>query len=108
MPGRKIHDHDDAQRCLNLVQASGLSVADWCLAHQVDGRSLGAWALNLRRRVREKPSPAPIPLQLVELTASAPIPAQRYTVRCGAFAVDVDEHVDPEVLRRILQALPTC
>lgn len=108
MPGRKIHDRDDASQCLNLIQASGLTLSAWCHAHQVDGRSLGAWANNIARRGQEKPRPAPAPLQLVELTTRAPIPVQRYTIRCGAFSVEVDESVDTSVLRRILEALPLC
>ena len=50
MPGRKIHDHDDASQCLNLIQASGLTLSAWCHAHQVDGRSRGARAHNIAHR----------------------------------------------------------
>lgn len=52
--------------------------------------------------------PPHAPFELVDLTTRAPIPVQRNTVRRGAFTVEVDEKVDTHVLRRILDALPSC
>jgi hypothetical protein len=46
-------------------------------------------------------------LEIVELVpTSNPKSPQRYIIHHGAFAVEVDENVDTDVLRRILSALP--
>jgi hypothetical protein len=101
---RKVRDAADARSCLAQAERSKQGLAEWAQQHGVDGRSLNMWRLNLER----VDSPVPRP-RLVELIA-APEPARtaRYAVRVGDFAVEVDEHFDTDVLRRLISAVSSC
>ncbi len=107
MAGRKIRDEHEARRCLTAAAASRLPRADWARANAIDGRSLNAWRLNLKRVAAE---PESRPLRLVELVPSvAPgTAASRYRIECGVFVVEVDDHFDDEVLGRVLVAVARC
>ena len=102
MPRRKVRNADDARSCLDAAERSGLTRAEWARANGVDARSLNAWRLNLgERRPRTE-------LRLVELVSAQTVTAARYVVRCGDLAVEVDEHFDPAVLRRLLVVVASC
>jgi hypothetical protein len=102
MPGRKILDAHDARRCLEAISRSGLTPRAWASVNGVDGRSLNAWRINQTRTDARA-------LHVVELVATPHAPrAGRYVVRLGDVAVDLDEHVDEQVLATILRAVRSC
>jgi len=105
MAGRKIkiRDDADARACLAAMERSALPLAKWAQAHGIDGRSLHAWRHNLGSRRGES-----VQLRMVELTVAAPVQRGRYIVHLGDLAVEVDEHFDPETLRRLLDAVAEC
>ena len=103
MARRKIRDEADALRCLAEVDASGLALAEWARHNGVDGRSLNAWRMNLRRR---QGGPRPRLLELVPRVA--PVRAARYVVRCGELAVEVGEDFDDDTLYRLLRVVAAC
>lgn len=107
MPLRKVHDADDAIRCLNASTAAGEARATWARRHGIDPRSLNAWRLNLERARRPAASRVP---RLVELVPTAPAfeEPSRYRVLCGTMAVEVDERFDEGVLRRLLAVVASC
>jgi len=107
MSARKLRDAEDARRCLEQAESSGLTRTEWAHAHGVDARSLNAWHLNLERgRHREECSA----VRLVEWVVSEPLVEEpvRYVVRCGELAVEVDDRFDGEVLRRLLAVVSSC
>jgi hypothetical protein len=108
MPGRESQDLADVRQRLEALRRSGLSLAAWSQANGIDGRSLGCWAIHERlRTLPQVPPPPRSPFQIVELvpTPNSKSP-QRYIIRHGDLAVEVDENVDTDKLRRIFSALP--
>ena len=101
MSCRKVSSAAEARECLAEVAASGLARAEWARRNGVDARSLNAWRLNL------EPSSARREPTFVELT-TLPAPVSRYLVRVGDLAVEVDEHFDDQVLRRLLRVVASC
>jgi hypothetical protein len=107
MAGRKIKDAVDARACMRaLTAARGVSRAKWAREHGIDGRSLNAWRINLRRRAQ----PTRAPARLVELVAAPTIGAEsvRFVVRCGALVVEVDPRFDDQALLRLLRVVASC
>ena len=102
---RRIKDEAEARACLEEVESSGLTRREWANRNGVDGRSLQAWRMILQR-IRGHQAPAT--LRLVELIPTARPDHTKYTVRCGSFSVQVDEHFDPAVLRRLLSVVAGC
>jgi len=103
---RKIQDATEARACLAAMERSGLARAEWARSHGLDGRSLNAWRLNL-----ERAQAASHPVRLVELLAVPPPEHQRptrYTVRVNDLAIEVDEHFDGAVLRRLIGVVSSC
>lgn len=101
---RKIKDASEARTCLAAMARSGLGRAEWARAHGLDARSLNAWRLNL-----ERAQFAHGPVRLVELVAAPPEPQPtRYTVRVNDLAIEVDEHFDGDVLRRLIGVVSSC
>lgn len=109
--GRRIRDEADARACLASAAGSGLSLRDWGRREGLDGRSLQAWRLNLRRRkavvMDERSSSLTIP-RLVELVAPAPSAAAVYLVHVGELRVEVGADFDAEVLRRLVRVVASC
>ena len=108
MAGRRIEDGEDAQRCLNAAEASGLTRRDWAVANGVDARSLNLWRLNLKRRAtRERPD-----VRFVELVPSLPSIARtragRYLLHVGKVSIEVDDGFDAAGLTRLLQVVSAC
>lgn len=103
MSSRKLGSAVEARECLAAVAASGLSRAEWARRNGVDARSLNAWRLNLGERRPAGREPA-----FVELVTTSPVPASRYAVRVGDLVVEVDEHFDDRVLRRLLHVVASC
>ena len=119
--GRKIEDEREALRCLRAMERGGLSAGEWGRAHGVDGRSLRAWQMNIRRRgapasagrrkARARPKAA-VPA-LVELVSTAgPIVPQtsagRYVLEVGGARLEFGDDVSVATLRRVLEALQSC
>jgi transposase-like protein len=108
MAGRKIHDEQEARRCLAAVRSSKGELAAWARAHGIDGRSLNAWRANLER--------GGVPLQhtvgskLVELVPAATVmstPA-RYVLRFDRVELEVGDDFNEVSLRRLIGLLKSC
>lgn len=110
MPGRKILNAADAHACIESIATSGQPLIEWCRKHRVDGRSLNAWRHHLGRGLGPAPAHVAAPvLQLVELVAEpAPDRGPTYTIRVGAFAVEVGAGFEPAVLGRLLEVVARC
>ena len=112
MPGRRVRDERDARNLLDAVDRSGQSLASWCRASGVDGRSLNAWRLNLARRDGSKPVPAEVHLVELFVEDSGRGPTSVFRITHGSFVVDVAGDVagdvDAESLRRVLWAVSRC
>lgn len=104
MVRRRIRDADEARAALDAVARSDLPRAAWARAQGIDPRSLNAWRVNLSRCARRAHAGT---LRLVELVPS-PSPAARYVVRAGPWEVEVDDHFDADVLRRLLGVVAGC
>jgi transposase-like protein len=108
MAGRKVFNEQDARRCLAAVKATRRTLATWAREHGVDGRSLNLWRVNLERRgvVRTPTSPP----RLVELVVAPPPGAVRapLVLRAGGVEVEVNEHFDDALLRRLIGVLKSC
>jgi hypothetical protein len=102
---RMVRDAEEARARLAQVAPSGTERAAWAREHGISARSLNMWRLILEQRA-QRPRPA---VHLVELVPThRPHPHARYVVRAGPWEVEVDEHVDAVVLRRILDAVAPC
>lgn len=107
MERRKVADRDDAERCLEGVRRSGLSLREWAREHGVDGRSLNAWRVTLERASRRYSTQA---VEMVELVPVA-IPTDQgalYVVRVGALSVEVDRRFEDATLARLLRVVASC
>lgn len=104
-PARKIRDAQDADACLDAVEASGQSLKAWANAHGVDGRSLHIWRLNRRRRVAVPPTA----LRLIELVpVDRPHQARGFRVHVHDLVVDVPATFDADALGRLVAVLRRC
>src|SRR5688572_28546990 len=104
MAGRRVRDERDARSCLEAVEASGMTRAEWARAHGVEPRSLNAWRVNLERAGRAKRGAG-----LLELVpADRPDSASTYVVRCGPFAVEIGADFDERVVGRLLAVVAGC
>lgn len=90
-----------------------MTLRAWANAHDVDGRSLHAWRMNLGRGA--PPQALLGRAALVELVPQATVgePVEvdvraRYRILCGGMAVEVDAHFDEGVLRRLLGVVASC
>lgn len=93
---RKIRDPDDANRCLDALEDSGLSLTAWARAHDIDARSLHCWRLNTRQRRR--------PAHVVELVpAESAMETTRYLIRIDGIEIEVDDNFRDETLLRLLR-----
>ena len=116
--GRKIEDEAEARQCLAAAKRKGLSVGDWARAHDIDGRSLNAWRVNLGRREasaqprRRKSKAAPTARALVELLPASPSVAVagrgRYVLEVARARVEFGDDLSVETLHRVLEALRSC
>lgn len=116
--GRKIEDEAEARRCLAAAKRKGLSAGDWARAHDIDGRSLNAWRVNLERRgtsaqpQRRKSKPTALARGLVELVPASPSVAVagrgRYVLEVARARVEFGDDVSVETLHRVLEALRSC
>lgn len=108
MVRRKVRDEADARSCLAQVVSSRKPRADWARENGVDARSLNMWRLNLERAGRAHVQV--VRPRVVELVAHEPEtgPRARYVVRVGELRVEVDEHFDADVLRRLISAVSSC
>ncbi len=105
MAGRKIRDERDARECLAAVDDSGVSCVEWSQRNGVDGRSLNAWRMNMKRRA--KCSKSTTTIRMLELVPAGQ-PSAEYRVRCGPFVVEVDVCFDDQVLGRLLAVVAGC
>ena len=111
MAKRKIRDEQDARWCLAQGEAAGLTSVEWARKHGVDGRSLLAWARKLDGGDRPQESKPALPKKMsgmVELVPAASSVPSRYVIRCGPFAIEIDEHFDDTVLARVLRVIAAC
>lgn len=115
MAGRKIRDERDARVCWAAVLASGDDVRSWARAHDIDGRSLSAWGLNLglKRPAKRKARTSRRALghaQLVELVAAPmrPLTQGRYVIRVAGAELELDDNFREETLGRIVGVLRSC
>jgi hypothetical protein len=89
-----------------------MSRTEWARAHGIDGRSLRAWSMNLaarasgQRRGRARRSTSAV--RMVELVPPSTAVVARWTIRCGAYALEVSDAVDDATLRQVLRALREC
>lgn len=110
MAGRRIEGESDARACLAAARASRQTLAEWCQRSGVDGRSLNAWRMNLKRGTAvELGAGRPRLVELVVVAPSAPAAdSGRLTVRCGPFVVEADAAFDEALLVRVLGVLARC
>jgi len=85
---------------LARAASSGLERATWAREHGIDGRSLQAWHLNLRRRSAEP--------RFVELVPRIPVEPTRYVLRLGDLSLELDDGFEETTLRRLLSVLASC
>lgn len=104
MAGRKIEDEAEALSALDSIGRTGLDLAEWCRARDIDARSLAGWRGVLESRGYEPPEhPA-----FVEVVRVPVEPGARYRVRHGTFTVELDEGFDDDSLGRLLRVVAAC
>ena len=104
MAGRKIGDEAEALEALDSIARTGLELKEWCRARDIDARSLAGWQGVLEARGYEPPShPNFVEVVRVPVESSA-----RYTVRRGAFTVEVDDSFEEATLERLLRVVAAC
>ena len=103
MMRRKVRDQHDAAELLGALERSGQSLAEFCRARGLEGRSLNCWRINLQRDT----APAPGGLRLVELAAARPRPAV-YRIVVDGIEVEVDDHFREDTLARLLAVVAAC
>ena len=109
MAGRKVHNEQDARRCLTAVKASRRELGAWAREHGVDGRSLNLWRVNLERRgvVRVR-AVAPKLVELVVAPSAFVGPRAPFVLRIGGVELEVGDHFDEASLRRLVVVLKSC
>lgn len=101
---RKIWGERDARACVKAAKAAGLGIGAWAREHGVDGRSLHAWAVNLKLVARPVAKP-----RLIELVPMPSAPkVSRFVVRVGEFGIEVGDDFADETLMRLVRALRAC
>ena len=114
---RKVESESEARRYLAAVKASGASLKEWARARGIDGRSLHAWQMNLKRsrqvRARRRssvktPPPSASSMQLVELVRTPTSSSPRYVLRIGGASVEFGDDFDGETLGRVVEVLRSC
>lgn len=124
MSRRKIEDEAEARRCLLTIETEGWDIRTWARAHDVDGRSLHAWSINLARvgttmprgaGRRDHVALAPRVNGLVELvpnraTRMTPSSANtgRYVLEVGGARVEFGDDFSEPTLRCIVGVLRSC
>lgn len=107
MPGRKIHDEAEAIEALDAIARTGLELADWCRARDIDARSLSGWRGVLESRGYEPPVEREQP-DFIELVRVPVERSARYTIRHRGFAIEVDDDFDDQTLGRLLAVVGAC
>ena len=106
MAGRKIKDEVEGAAALDSIARTGLELADWCRARDIDARSLAGWRGVLESRGYEPPEHEhPTFVEVVR------VPVERtaqYSVRHGAFTVELDDGFDDATLGRLLRVVAAC
>ena len=105
MGRRKVRDHEDAAELLAALDASGLTLSEFCRERGVDGPSLHCWQRNTGRRARAGGSQG---LRLVELTVARPAPVASYRVLVNGLAIEVDDHFRQDTLARLIEVAAAC
>ena len=104
---RKIRDRGDALACLSEWRRRGDDLGTWSRAHDIDGRSLSCWRLNLeggRAGLGTCGS-----AELVELVPTERLrPVARYTVRVEGVEIEVGDDFEAATLERILGVVAAC
>ena len=116
MAGRKIRDERDARACWVAMRASGQDVGSWARGHNIDGRSLRAWGLNLglQRPAKRKPRsirgglPQTRLVELVPAVPTSPEQRGRYVIRLGGAELELSDNCREETLSRIVRVLRSC
>lgn len=103
MAGRKIEDETEAVAALDAIARTGLELSEWCRARDIDARSLSGWRGVLEARGYEPDQPTFVEVVRVPVERAA-----RYTVRHGAFTVEVGEAFDEDSLGRLLRVVAAC
>ena len=103
MMRRKVRDQHDAAELLGALERSGQSLAEFCRARGLDGRSLNCWRINLQRDA----APGPNSLRLVELAAPRSQPAV-YRIVVDGIEVEVNDHFREDTLARLLAVVAAC
>ena len=104
MERRKIAGEAEALRALAAAERMGKGLGEWARAHGVDGRSLHAWDLALRRRGKKAGR-----AKLVELIPAATrVTPARYVLRIGEVAIEFGDDAREETLRRVVGVLRSC
>lgn len=101
MAGRKINDEAEALEALDSIGRTGLGLADWCRARDIDARSLAGWRGVLEARGYEPPAARSQP-DFIEVVRVPVDRSSRYTIRHRGFAVEVDDDFDDATLGRLL------
>jgi len=112
--GRKVHDEDEARRCLAAARRAGQRAGEWARAHGIDGRSLHAWLVNLEGRrapaARRREPTRSSALALVELVPETACggPAAQYVLVIDDARLEFGDDASVATLRRVLEALRAC
>ena len=104
--GRKIASEEEARRCFAAAKAARTELGPWARAHDIDGRSLNAWKVNLAKRgVRRRANTA----RLIELVPrGARVSPSRYVVRVGNVVLELGDDFNEQVVRRLVALLKSC
>jgi hypothetical protein len=121
MSRRKIGDEKEARECLAAIDAAGGDIRAWAREHDVDGRSLHAWRVNLARSGaktrgprRKRRAADDRPKGLVELvpagfsTAVPHLRPARYVLEIGGARVEFGDDFSEAPLRRVVGILRSC
>jgi hypothetical protein len=107
MSGRKIHDEAEAIEALDSMARTGLELADWCRARDIDARSLSGWRGVLEARGYEPPVERSHP-EFIEVLRVPVARSARYTIRHRGFELEVDDDFDDRTLGRLLTVVGAC
>lgn len=99
----------DWQARIADYHASGLTMAAWCQAHSFSKEQLKYWLRKTKNLTTSSPSsetPRWLPLSV---SSDAPSSTSSLVVRIGQASIEIGDHFDPHLLRKVVQALePLC
>lgn len=107
MAGRKIVNEQEARRCLAAARSARGDLGEWARGRGIDGRSLNAWRVNLKRR--GVPRSRVVTRKLVELVpAGVLISPAKYVLHVDGVDLELGDNFNEHTLRRLVGLLRSC